>query len=218
MTEPEREKKSKCAKWTMRHQRTQVPDNVTDAAAVFAEPLAAACRIVEQGLVPSEATAAVLGDGKLGLLIAEVLARRPSGTGGLGGTTIIGRHKEKMDLCCTRLTGLDGGGGGEEELGKDCGDVKEEGPEGKGGLKIRRVNVAEETAVEAMTGGFDVVVDATGSPTGLASASQLCRPMGCVCVFSWVGGYAWGCGHVCCLGFALFCEALADDVSKGWIC
>lgn len=47
-----------------------------DAAAVFAEPLAAACRIVEQGLVPPDADAAVLGDGKLGLLVAEVLARR----------------------------------------------------------------------------------------------------------------------------------------------
>ena len=54
----------------------QVPDSVTDAAAVFVEPLAAACRILEQGLVPPGADAAVLGDGKLGLLIAEVLARR----------------------------------------------------------------------------------------------------------------------------------------------
>lgn len=53
-----------------------MPDNVSDAAAVFAEPLAAACRIVEQGLVPPDAKAAVLGDGKLGLLVAEVLARR----------------------------------------------------------------------------------------------------------------------------------------------
>lgn len=58
----------------------------------------------------------MLGDGKLGLLIGEVLARRGSATwstsegvgknGGLvasqkrGGTTLIGRHKEKMDLCC----------------------------------------------------------------------------------------------------------------------
>ncbi|CAN0001671.1 unnamed protein product, partial [Hapterophycus canaliculatus] len=53
-----------------------VPDNVSDAAAVFAEPLAAACRIVEQDLVPAEANAAVIGDGKLGLLVSEVLARR----------------------------------------------------------------------------------------------------------------------------------------------
>ncbi len=66
----------------------QVPDCVSDAAAVFAEPLAAACRILEQGLVPPGADAAVLGDGKLGLLIAEVLARR--------GTTATG---EVMFYC-----------------------------------------------------------------------------------------------------------------------
>lgn len=59
----------------------QVPNNVSDAAAVFAEPLAAACRIVEQDLVPTEANAAVLGDGKLGLLVSEVLARRAAATG-----------------------------------------------------------------------------------------------------------------------------------------
>lgn len=106
----------------------QVPDSVSDAAAVFAEPLAAACRIVEQGLAPTDAKAAVLGDGKLGLLIAEVLARRgaPSAAaisasticgggggvgetesvtrgasvGGTGTTTLIGRHREKMEMCC----------------------------------------------------------------------------------------------------------------------
>ena len=58
---------------------------MSDAAAVFAEPLAAACRIVEQGLVPPDANAAVLGDGKLGLLVAEVLARRATAaTAGVG--------------------------------------------------------------------------------------------------------------------------------------
>lgn len=86
---------------------------MSDAAAVFVEPLAAACRIVEQNLAPPDAEAAVLGDGKLGLLISEVLARRGSVTWSTsvknedltvsqkrGGTTLIGRHKEKMDLCC----------------------------------------------------------------------------------------------------------------------
>lgn len=111
----------------------QVPDDVSDAAAVFAEPLAAACRIVEQGLAPPEAKAAVLGDGKLGLLVAEVLARRKTtcvepapapnaggdgGTGGaveggLGTTTIIGRHDNKMKLCCSG-----GGGAGGPERGE----------------------------------------------------------------------------------------------------
>eukprot|EP00904_Undaria_pinnatifida_P013889 jgi/Undpi1/9630/HiC_scaffold_27.g12086.m1 len=110
-----------------------VPDSVSDAAAVFAEPLAAACRIVEQGLAPAAAKAAVLGDGKLGLLIAEVLARRGtpsaatiSGGGGGGGgdeglsggpvgsTTLIGRHQEKMEMCCAGVVGEESAVGGYE--------------------------------------------------------------------------------------------------------
>lgn len=95
-----------------------MPDSVSDAAAVFAEPLAAACRIIEQGLAPPEAAVAILGDGKLGLLAAEVLARRKAETGSFGAsatsslTTLIGRHKDKMELCCgTRgrdVEGVDG--------------------------------------------------------------------------------------------------------------
>ena len=40
------------------------------------EPLAAACRILEQGLVKPGDRVAVVGDGKLGLLCAEVLGRQ----------------------------------------------------------------------------------------------------------------------------------------------
>ena len=49
-----------------------VPDNVSSENAAFAEPLAAAFRIVEQGLILPTDKVAVVGDGKLGLLIAEV--------------------------------------------------------------------------------------------------------------------------------------------------
>ena len=52
-----------------------VPDSVPDEAAVLTEPLAAACRILEQGLVSEGDTVAVLGDGKLGLLICEAIGR-----------------------------------------------------------------------------------------------------------------------------------------------
>src|ERR1700684_45034 len=45
-----------------------VPDHVTDEQAVFTEPLAAACEILEQVELPKNAEVAVLGDGKLGLL------------------------------------------------------------------------------------------------------------------------------------------------------
>lgn len=52
-----------------------VPDGVSDLAAVFTEPLAAAFEILDQVGNVSGAHAAVLGAGKLGLLVAQVLAR-----------------------------------------------------------------------------------------------------------------------------------------------
>ncbi len=51
-----------------------VPDEVPTEAAVFAEPLAAACEILEQVEIPPGAEVAVRGPGKLGLLVARVLA------------------------------------------------------------------------------------------------------------------------------------------------
>jgi len=69
-----------------------VPASVPDEVAVFAEPLAAALRIQEQELVGADDAVIILGDGKLALLVAEVLARVA------GSVTIVGRHMEKMDL------------------------------------------------------------------------------------------------------------------------
>ena len=50
-----------------------VPDVVSDTAAVFTEPVAAACRILEQMEIGPSQRIAVLGDGRMGLLIAQVL-------------------------------------------------------------------------------------------------------------------------------------------------
>jgi len=50
-----------------------VPSGVTDEEAVFTEPLAAACEILEQVPVGWHHEAAVVGDGKLAQLIARVL-------------------------------------------------------------------------------------------------------------------------------------------------
>lgn len=70
----------------------EVPDAVPDERAVFTEPLAAALRIREQVTVRPTARAAVVGPGRLGLLIAQVLA--------LGGTpvTVLGRREETLEL------------------------------------------------------------------------------------------------------------------------
>jgi len=50
-----------------------VPDTLPTERAVFVEPLAAACEILDQVALPCASEIAVLGDGKLGLLIALVL-------------------------------------------------------------------------------------------------------------------------------------------------
>ena len=50
-----------------------VPDEVSDEEAVFTEPLAAACEILDQVAIDGKTRAAVLGVGKLGSLCAAVL-------------------------------------------------------------------------------------------------------------------------------------------------
>jgi 2-desacetyl-2-hydroxyethyl bacteriochlorophyllide A dehydrogenase len=50
-----------------------VPDSLDDVTAVFVEPTAAACRVVEQIAVDGDTRAAVVGAGRLGLLVAQVL-------------------------------------------------------------------------------------------------------------------------------------------------
>ena len=50
-----------------------LPDALPNERAVFVEPLAAACEILDQVALPCSSAVAVLGDGKLGLLIALVL-------------------------------------------------------------------------------------------------------------------------------------------------
>ena len=51
----------------------RVPDVVTDAQAVFTEPLAAACEITDRIHIRPTDRVCVIGDGKLGLLCAQVL-------------------------------------------------------------------------------------------------------------------------------------------------
>jgi threonine dehydrogenase-like Zn-dependent dehydrogenase len=52
----------------------EVPEAVPDEKAVFTEPLAAALNVAELTHVPPAARVAVVGDGKLGLLVAQVVS------------------------------------------------------------------------------------------------------------------------------------------------
>ena len=51
----------------------EVPDEISDQAATLTEPLAAACEILEQINVARGTRVAIVGDGRLGLLVAQVL-------------------------------------------------------------------------------------------------------------------------------------------------
>ncbi len=69
-----------------------VPDHVPDASAVFVEPLAAGFEILEQVHLEPFFHVAILGDGKLGLIINRALRYSPA-------TLIhIGKHPEKLRL------------------------------------------------------------------------------------------------------------------------
>jgi len=118
-----------------------VPESVSDEQAVFVEPLAAACEILEQVDVRKIREAAVLGDGKLAQLIALVLRTA------IPRVVIYGKHEKK--LAHARRAGI--------ETKKVRGDASD----------LRKV-----------PDKFRLVVEATGSPTGLALAQQMTEPRG----------------------------------------
>jgi alcohol dehydrogenase len=69
-----------------------VPAGLSDEVATFTEPLAAACEILEQVKIHPTDRVVVLGDGKLGLLVAAVL--RLTGAD----LTLLGRHQHKLAI------------------------------------------------------------------------------------------------------------------------
>jgi len=114
-----------------------VPDMVLDEHAVFAEPLAAACGIMERVSIKPGQRVAVIGDGKLGLLCAQAISL--SGAGVL----LIGKHAEKLRIAERR------------------------------GIETSTPKTASKRKRE-----FDVVVEASGSPSGFVGALDLLRPRG----------------------------------------
>jgi len=69
-----------------------VPTKITDEHAVFTEPLAAACGILERAELTKADRVAVIGDGKLGLLCAQVVS--------LAGAPLllVGKHQSKLRI------------------------------------------------------------------------------------------------------------------------
>jgi len=69
-----------------------VPDAVADESAVFSEPLAAAFEILDQVHIQPVMEVVVFGDGKLGLLCAQVLHRAGACV------SLIGKHDGKLAI------------------------------------------------------------------------------------------------------------------------
>jgi len=129
-----------------------VPDDLPDEVAVFTEPLAAACEILQQVAVRPTDRVVVLGDGKLGLLCAQVLALTGCDL------TTVGHHWEKLAILARR--GIPVALEAALEIASE---------DGTGG---------EHPAVGP--GEADLVIEATGRPEGYAAARRLVRPRGTI--------------------------------------
>ena len=113
----------------------RVPDTLSDRAACFVEPIAACYEILEQVPLRGDERIAVLGDGKLGQLIAMGLRER-----GLA-PTLLGKHEAKLQRA-----------------------------------RERGLHTADASTLPRKS--LDVVVEATGSPSGMQTALQLVRLRG----------------------------------------
>ena len=130
-----------------------IPANVSDEKAVFIEPLAAACQILDQVPIRKFPGAAVLGDGKLAQLIARVLQAAGSKV------TLYGKHEAKLKLAR------------------------------QAGIATRKVrgNTSDLKQIEE---NYRLVVEATGSPSGLTLAQQITQPRGTLLLKSTFHGAA----------------------------
>jgi len=115
-----------------------VPDHVPDEYAVFVEPVAAGCRILEQQLVQPADSVLILGAGRLGNLCAQVLKTA------CHELLVVGKHAWKL----SRLSECD--------------------------IHCEELHAFQPQAM------WDVVIDCTGSASGLETALQCVRPCGII--------------------------------------
>ncbi len=113
----------------------QVPDTVSDGEAVFVEPLAAAFEVLKQVNITESDKVCVLGDGKLGLLVAQVL----STTG--ANLITVGKHPDKLSI-------------------------------------LSRMGIETHVLSSFDENEFDIVVDCTGSRSGIEKALKIVKPGG----------------------------------------
>ena len=124
----------------------RVPDSIPDDIAVFTEPVAAAFQIPAQIEIAGTERIAVLGDGRLGNLCAQVMSSMADEV------LVIGKHREKLALLAS--------------------------------LGIATAHLSDPLDDRSA----DIVVDCTGSDTGLPTALRLVRPRGTIVLKTTVAG------------------------------
>lgn len=128
----------------------RVPDEVPDRIAVFTEPVAAACQILEEVHIPILLKVAVLGAGKLGWIVAKVLA-----ASGKNVSVIIRR-----------------------DLDEQAKKVQYWGVSGRHFIPV--VSMNDPHFAETKANSYDFVVDCTGNSTGLKTAIDIVKPRGTI--------------------------------------
>lgn len=123
----------------------RVPESVSDEAAVFTEPIAAAVEILQQVHIAPTDRVLLIGAGRLGQLIAQVLVL----TG--AHVRVVARHEQQRAL-----------------------------------LHARSIRTLAEDEIEPRR--WDVVVEATGSPSGFDLARTALRPRGTLVLKSTYAG------------------------------
>ena len=113
----------------------RVPESVSDDAAVFTEPIAAAVEILQQVHILPTDRVLLVGAGRLGQLVAQVLAL----TG--AHLKVVAKHDQQKALLAAR-------------------------------------GIATIEAEEVESRRWDIVVEATGSPSGFDLAARALRPRG----------------------------------------
>ncbi|MFV0465016.1 MAG: MDR/zinc-dependent alcohol dehydrogenase-like family protein [Lachnospiraceae bacterium] len=119
-----------------------VPDGLCAEHAIFTEPLAAALEIPSLIHIDPDKKIAVLGDGRLALMIAQVIAL----TG--ASLTVTGRHEDKLALFSSFA----------------------------------------DVTTQIVPEGYDIVIDATGSKSGILTATQMVKKRGTIIIKSTYAG------------------------------
>lgn len=137
-----------------------VPPHIGNEQAVFIEPLAAACRVLRQVDIANDSRIAILGDGKLGFMIASVLSAKKYSL------QVWGKYSDKLKIF--------------RDLGvSTCSSSHE---------------------------NFDVVIECTGSKSGIKTALQMLRPQGTLILKSTYDDFAEIClsdvvvNEICIIG------------------